>query len=224
MTIGIISAMQVESERIRKEMTIRQEETIAGQHFVSGEWLGREVVVAVCGVGKVSAAMCTQTMILHFAPSLILNTGVAGAIAEELSLLDVVIAEKTVQHDVDTTAVGDPLGMISGINKVFIPCHYAAISEKVDEMVARRPDVRLGTIASGDQFVADRERAREIRRLFQAMAVDMESGAIGQVCYIAGTPCCIIRTISDAGSNMEYITFVGKAAKKSIEILRTLLA
>lgn len=223
MKIGIISAMQVESESIRRQMVIRREETVTGMTFVSGDWLGHEAVVVVGGIGKVAAAMCAQTMILRYAPNLIFNTGVAGGM-EALSVLDVVIAAQTVQHDMDTTSAGDPLGMIPGLDKIFIPCNYPVIAEKVDALVARRPDVRLGTVASGDQFVGSQEKMRDIERQFDALAVDMESGAIGQVCYIAQVPCCIIRTISDSGDGQEYDSFLDAAAEKSIEVLCALLA
>ena len=82
--IGIIGAMEVEIEGIRSAMTCKKEKTISGIKFVSGN-LGRgKVVTAVCGIGKVFAAICAQTMILEYAPAVIINTGVAGSLTSEL--------------------------------------------------------------------------------------------------------------------------------------------
>ena len=118
--IGIIGALKVEIEGINEKMENKETLTLSGIDFVRGDLYGKKIVTAVCGVGKVFAAMCAQTMILGFSPEIIINSGVAGSLCKELSIGDVVIGEKLVQHDIDTTALGDEKGLISGINKVYI--------------------------------------------------------------------------------------------------------
>lgn len=221
--IGILGAMSVETEKIRQLMQVQKTEKKGGLECCVGTWLGRDIVVATCGIGKVSAAMGAMAMILSYAPDLIINTGVAGGIAPGISLLDTVVAEAVVQHDVDTSALGDPKGMISGIELVQIPCVYSTIVEAVRRQVDARADVVYGIIASGDQFVADTVRAAQIREDFEAAAVDMESGSIGQVCYMSGVQCLILRTISDSGDDVEYQEFAGKAAEKSVALLAEIL-
>ena len=119
--IGIIAAMNVEMESLRSYIQNPVTETISGITFVSGTLEGSEVVTAVCGIGKVFAAMCAQTMILRYKPDCIVNTGVAGTLTDKLEIGSIAVSSAVVQHDMDTSALGDPVGMISGINKVLIP-------------------------------------------------------------------------------------------------------
>ena len=127
--IGIIGAMHIEVETVKSLMENKVSETVSGMEFVSGTLFGRKIVVAVCGIGKVAAAMCAQTMILKYSPECIINTGVGGSLDPELHICDVVIAESLVQHDMDTSPLGDPVGLISGINIVNIPCDGRVFNE-----------------------------------------------------------------------------------------------
>ena len=216
--IGIIGAMQVEIERIKAQMTDITEETVSGIEFVCGRLGEVEVVAAVCGVGKVFAAVCAQTMILKYGVSAIINTGIGGTLSPELGILDVAVSSGVVEHDMDTSAVGDPVGMISGINIIELPadgtlCELAA---KTAESMGVKHAV--GIIASGDQFVADRGRKDFIREYFHAIACEMEGAAIGHVCYINNVPFVVIRAISDdvsGGGPEDYGTFKTGAAEVS---------
>ena len=113
---GIIGAMKIEVETIKSLMQDKQSEVISGVEYVTGTLHGKKIVTAVCGIGKVAAAMCAQTMILKYAPARIINTGVGGSLSEKLAIGDVAVAESLVQHDMDTSPLGDPVGLISGIN------------------------------------------------------------------------------------------------------------
>lgn len=219
MKIGIICAMEVEARRIRGAMTGVKEEKRGGISFAQGSWLGHDLALAVSGVGKVNAAMTTQAMILAYDPEVVVNTGVAGSLTEELGLLDVLWADRTVQHDVDTSALGDPVGMVSGINLVEIPAACPVLEPRLAELEGQ---LRRGLIASGDQFVGDPKRAGDIAERFAAAAVDMESGSIAQVCYINGTDCLILRAISDGGDGVEYSAFVEQAAERSVAVLESI--
>ena len=118
--IGIIGAMKVELEALKARLQDVTVTRISGVDFYSGKLHGTDVVAAVSGVGKVCSAVCAQTMVLKFGVKAIINTGVAGGLSPNLKLGEVAIASQVCQHDMDTSGVGDPKGLISGINKVFI--------------------------------------------------------------------------------------------------------
>ena len=118
--IGIIGAMRVEMEALAAALENKKTEVVSDIEFHTGSLSGRDVVLAVCGVGKVFAAMCAQTMILRFGATKIINTGVAGTLTDKLSVGDIAVADDVVQHDMDTSPLGDPVGLISGLNIVHI--------------------------------------------------------------------------------------------------------
>lgn len=224
--IGIIAAMNVEMESLRSHMEITETEVISGIRFVRGVLEGKEVVTAVCGIGKVFAALCAQTMILHYHPECIINTGVAGTLSDALSIGSIAVSSAVVQHDMDTSPLGDPVGLISGINKVELPADGQLADKLTDCAKAMGVKTAMGVIASGDQFVASAERKAFIVENFHAIACEMEGAAIGQVCYVGGVPFCILRAISDSAdgsSHMDYPTFVQLAAEQSVNLLRRFL-
>ena len=224
--IGIIAAMNVEMESLRSYMENTEEETISGIRFVRGMLEGQEVVTAVCGIGKVFAALCAQTMILRYAPEAIINTGVAGTLTNALGIASIAVSSAVVQHDMDTSPLGDPKGLISGINVVEIPAD-AQLGGKI-LACAKEMGVNAvsGVIASGDQFVASAERKDFITGQFGAIACEMEGAAIGQVCYVNKVPFCVLRAISDSAdgsSHMDYPQFVKLAAEQSVSLMRRVM-
>lgn len=226
MKIGIIGAMRIEVEKLCSMAENVKKEKVGGIEFNVGDLCGHQVIIAVCGVGKVFAAMCAQAMILNYSPDAIINTGVAGALASELRVGDVAVAENVVQHDMDTSPIGDPVGLISGINMVQIPADEK-ISSSLKKTAADLGMTCLsGTIASGDQFIADKAKKAYIKNTFSAIACEMEGAAIGQVCYVNGTPFGILRSISDNGdesAGMSYDKFIGVAVDNSVKILTEFL-
>ena len=117
--IGIIGAMQPEVEELIAALQDATSEAVSGITFYTGKLGGRRVAVARCGIGKVFAALCAEIMILKYSPSLLVNTGVGGALASGLTTGDIVIADSLCQHDMDTSAIGDPKGLVSGINVIY---------------------------------------------------------------------------------------------------------
>ena len=152
--IGIIGAMQAETEALVAAITEPQMACISGITYVSGRLFGHDVVVATCGIGKVYAAICAQTMILRYAPALLINTGVAGTLSSELGIGDVAVATELVQHDMDTSPIGDPVGLVSGINKIYFEADADTADELMVVMQKKGIHAVRGRIASGDQFVA----------------------------------------------------------------------
>ena len=226
MLIGIICAMDIEINAMREAMTDVSVQTFSNIEYIKGKLFGKDTVIAKCGIGKVFAALCAQTMILRYQPDLIINSGVAGTLTSELSVCDVALAGAVVQHDMDTSPLGDPVGLISGINVVYINSS-AEYTEKL-ETAAKENGIKtlVGNIASGDQFIASSEKKAYIRDTFGAIACEMEGAAIGQVCYVNGTPFCVLRAISDGGdddASVDYPTFVKLAAENTFKIIKSFL-
>ena len=224
--IGIIAAMNVEMESLRSHIENPVTETVGGVTYVSGRLEGQEVVTAVCGVGKVFAALCAQAMILRYRPECIINTGVAGTLTDRLSVGDIAVSTGVVQHDMDTSPIGDPLGLISGISKVVLPADEALAKKLTACASALGIKTLPGIIASGDQFVASAERKAFIVDHFDAIACEMEGAAVGQACYVNGVPFCVLRAISDSAdgsSHMDYPAFARLAAEQSVKLLLAFL-
>lgn len=222
---GIIGAMKIEVETIKSLMQDKQSEVISGVEYVTGTLHGKKIVTAVCGIGKVAAAMCAQTMILRYAPARIINTGVGGSLSEKLAIGDVAVAESLVQHDMDTSPLGDPVGLISGINVINMPCDPKVVEtlekcvEKLDGIKALR-----GVIASGDQFIADPAKKDFIKRNFNAVVCEMEGASIAQVCYTNGVPFGVVRAVSDCAdgsSHMDYGEFLPMAAANAAKLIES---
>ncbi len=224
--LGIIAAMRVEATELIEKMTEREEKIISGITFTSGKLYGRNAVIAVCGIGKVFAAMCAQTMILTYHPDAIVNTGVGGTLTDKLSICDMALSVNLVQHDMDTSAIGDPVGLISGINVVYLPADTHLIEKILSTDVAGDTHIVPGTIASGDQFIGGGERKQWIAEHFGAIACEMEGAAVAQVCYVNKVPFAVLRAISDNADGTscdDYPAFVEKAAHVSAAIVERLI-
>lgn len=224
--IGIICAMEVEVRGILKLMESKEEYSRGGAVFTKGLLLGKEAVVTECGIGKVNAAVTTQLMIDLYSPSVIINSGVGGALSTKLKVGDVVVGSCAVQHDYDTTPFGDPKGLIcfAGEQLVDIPAD-GELCERLKNACSALSDttVLLGRIATGDQFISDPDTRLEIGKSFDALACEMEGGAIAQTCYRNNIPFGILRCISDDlthSTSMDYEAFKSFAADKTAQILK----
>ena len=220
--IGIIGAMGIEIRALADLLENKKTENISGIEYMSGKIFGKDVVLAVCGIGKVFAAICAQTMILKYNPDVIINTGVAGTLTDKLSIGDIAIADNVVQHDMDTSPLGDPVGLLSGINIVKIPTDSDTVTKIKICVNEIGINSQIGTIASGDQFLASVDVKKRIVDNFSAIAGEMEGGSIGHVCYVNKKPFCVLRAISDCadGSGAEnYMEFLGQAAENATMIM-----
>lgn len=223
--LGIICAMAIEVEGILNLMENKEETQKAGATFTKGTIFGKDVVVTECGIGKVNAAVTTQVMIDTFSPFAIINSGVGGALSEVLKVGDVVIGEDAVQHDYDTTAFGDPKGLICFKDEqiVDIPADENLCQKLLTACeTLENTTVLKGKIATGDQFISDTAKRLSIGKEFNALACEMEGGAVGQTSYRNKIPFAILRCISDDLTNstsMDYETFKGVAAAKTATVL-----
>ncbi len=222
--IGIIGAMDIEVNGIVASMSSVTEKTISGIKFYKGKLHEKDVVIAKCGIGKVFASICAQTMILEYKPSVIINSGVAGSLTKDLGVLNVAIAKNVVQHDMDTSPLGDPKGLVSGINVVYFDANLKVIEALVKSSDLASCKSLIGTIATGDKFMSVPSEKKALNEEFGAIACEMEGGAVGHTCYVNNVPFGILRAISDGdGAEMDYATFAEKAAKQSIEIAKNFI-
>ncbi len=166
-------------------------------------------------------------MILRYAPDAIVNSGVAGTLSPSLSIGQIALAEQVVQHDMDTSPIGDPVGLISGINIIYIPTHPTVTAALAAAVGSQGVHYQRGTVASGDQFICQSEVKARIKANFEAegkpvIACEMEGAAIGQVCYVNQVPYGILRAISDGGDEQafaDYPTFLAAAAETATKVM-----
>ena len=224
MKTGIIVAMQSEFDLVKgilQQQTLKQHNHIS---FIEGFIDNNPVVLMKSGIGKVNASCACVEMINNFAPDVIINTGLAGGIDKKLSVMDIVLASQTTYHDV-WCGYECQIGQIQGL-----PALFDGDKKLIKKAKNIKTDVKIhtGLIVGGDAFISDAKTLNEIKEKFpSALAVDMESTAISQVCYLYNTPFLAIRIISDTpgieNHYEQYLDFWNKAPKKSLEVIKGLI-
>ena len=228
-TIGIIGAMDEEVEILKSLLDIKETVTEAGMTFYKGILHNKEVVLARSGIGKVNAAVCAQLMITLFKIDYLINSGVAGTLHADINQGDIVISTDAVQHDVDTTVFGDPLGAIPRLGVTFFeadPALIALAEQAANNLNFDGVSLFKGRVASGDQFVAGGELKDRIQSHFAPSAVEMEGASIAHVAYLNQVPYVIIRAISDkadGSADMSYEEFLPLAAKHASALLEEMV-
>lgn len=226
--LGIIGAMDEEVAKIKELLTEVEVETRAAIHFYKGRLDGRDVVVVRSGIGKVNAAMCTQILADIYKVEGVVNTGVAGSLKADINIGDIVLSSDAVQHDMDTSSFGDPLGQVPRVD-VFSFRAEEKLMRLAKECCANvNPDIHtfVGRVLTGDQFISDKEKKRWLSDTFDGYCAEMEGAAIAQVCYLNSIPFLIIRAISDKadGSDfVEYPVFVEKAIIHTVNLLTEMI-
>ena len=212
--------MEEEIKSILNNMYIKKEVTLSNIKFYIGNFFGTEIVISICGVGKVNAAVATQNLISYFKPDFIVNMGLAGCAFSKISVGDIVVANQVVQYDVDTSALGDPLGMVSTINIINFPCSERLI-KKFFKDAKNAGRFFLGTVASGDKFLKEKSEIVKINKNFNALAIDMEAGSIAQVCYLNNIKFCCLKIISDSVFDLKNKNIVNayNKSKKNFSVL-----
>lgn len=223
MKTGIIVAMQKEFDLIVHNINHKKEQNLRHIHFVEGLLNGQEVVLIKSGIGKVNTTAATVEMINNFHPSRIINTGVAGGLDNALNVMDIVIGEQTTYHDV--WCGEDAYGQVQGL-----PARFTGDKILLRAAQHLQTDLKMhfGLIISGDQFITKLEELQNIKQKFpDALAVDMESNAIAQICYLYNTPFLSVRLISDTpgitSHAEQYQNFWSLAPEKSFNILEQLV-
>lgn len=206
--IGIIGAMDVEIDYLRSLMGNNAKKTEAGSiEFLEGKIHGKDVVLVRSGIGKVNAALCAQRLILQFGCTNIINTGIAGAMAHGLGVMDFVASTDCVYHDMDATGFGYKIGQIPQMDvyafpadKKMIEACKKAFSESEE---AKGHKMIEGRIASGDQFISEKSVKEKIAANVNPACVEMEGAAIAHACYLNKTPFVILRCMSDMADDLS---------------------
>ena len=221
--IGIIAAMEKEMDAITSLLTNKEEYKVSGIAMVKGSIKGKNVIVMKSGVGKGNAAMATTILFENFVITAVINIGTAGGLKKDQQVLDAVLSTRVVQHDFDTSIIdgNDGLGL-----------YYDADAKLIDacDQVLTSMGVRVfrGSVASGDQFIAEDEKRERIETLFpDAICAEMEAGAIAQVCSHYHVPFVVLRSLSDVAhkedSQMDFLIYVEHAAKRSATLCQELM-
>lgn len=226
--LGIIGAMTVEVQTLKEQMQGVCVHNRAGMEFYEGVLEGLPAVVVQCGVGKVNAAMCVQILCDCFGVSHVVNTGVAGSLCAELDIGDFVISENAVYHDFDCHIINDSyiVGQVPGLSVRLFPA-----DKELMEIACAAADrinpghVRIGTVASGDQFVASKAQKEKIILDTNALCTEMEGAAIAHTAWRNHIPFVVIRAISDKADDsaeMDYPTFEAIAAVRCASVTQFL--
>ncbi len=228
--IGIIGAMEMEvaylKEQISKDTLLCT--TRAGMTFYSGYINSIPVVLCMCKVGKVNAAICTQIMCDIFGVTHIINTGVAGSLDSRIDIGDIVISTCAIQHDMDVHNFGYEYGQVPGLEVVGFEADKKLIQLTKQAIKNTDSDIKVfeGIVLSGDQFVRDNATKKKLKERFGGLCCEMEGAAIAQVAFLNDVAFIIVRAISDKadGSDSElYEVFEKKAAIHCAHLVKYIL-
>ena len=215
-------AMAKELELLLPLLQDSEESRMGGFVFYRGNMGKHDVMVMQCGIGKVNAAMGALTLVNAFLPDYIINSGVAGGADKSVSVMDVVAGERVAYHDVWCGPESE-LGRVQGL-----PLYFEGAKRLLD-LLPDRDDIHKGLICSGDQFIDTIESVNNIKGSFpDALAVDMESGAIAQVCHLNHVPFLAMRVISDSpgashDNTQEYLDFWTTAPQETFMLLKDIM-
>ena len=242
--LAIVSAMREELAAVLALMADAQQHTVAGREFAVGELHGHEVVVVLSRIGKVAAATTATVLLERFGVSHMLFTGVAGGLATQARVGDVVVATEFLQHDMDASPLFPIYEVpLYGLSNFKTDAALTAELELAAQTVLQRglldastlhafgmqqAQTHRGLVVSGDRFVASSAESRSLQNaLPQALAVEMEGAAVAQVCHDYGVPFAAMRTISDRAddaAHADFLKFVTQVASRySAAILAQLL-
>ena len=216
MKVGLAYALKGEIRSILHTVSPKLLETVCGVDIYE---LAPDLLAYTGGVGKVNAAMSAQLFIDRFHPDWIVNAGAAGSF-QDLPIGTTVLADSFVQHDVDTTAMGDPIGMVSTVDRVYFPTDEV---ERLSALLTSQGvEHQVGRVATGEVFMTRGERADWAAKTFSPMLCEMEGGAIAQVCLRNGVKFTALKTVSDRlcqENNAEEYFNYGKAMAKLNDIV-----
>lgn len=220
--------MDAEISEFLVHAEIVAQENWHGFIFYTVRLQGREAILVKCGVGKVFAALVSQHLIDAYSPDALIFTGVAGALNPEYAIGDVVIGRECIQHDVDGIALGFARGRLLYTEYQTFAGDPAMLKAALGAQLDGHK-IRAGRILTGDQFMT-RTEINHHRYLMDELAgdaVEMEGGALAQVCAVNGIPYLVVRTISDRadGDAVEDFTrFLPVVAHNSFAVVRQILA
>lgn len=227
--IGIIGAMQVEVDGLVKKMENSSSKKVAGVTYYSGKLCGVNVVVARSGIGKVNAAIAATVMAQDFGVTSIINTGIAGSLSNELNIGDIVLSTDCLEHDMDATGFGYKRGVIPQMADSDFKASESLLeaAKKAAAEVLTDINVKAGRVVSGDQFISDDAKKKELKELFNPMCTEMEGAAIAHAAAVNGVEFLVVRAISDkadGSANMDYEKFEKLAVENSVKLITAMLS
>lgn len=249
--LGVICAMPEEIEHLTAAIDRQDERREVGPSgfvFREGRLDGHPVVLVEAGIGKVNAALVATLLLDRFGCHGLILSGVAGGLDPALGIGDVVIADRLIQHDYGATIDEEirpyrpgiaPIGESSrpltyeldpalrqNLEQALEGLDLAPIPAIASGDVTRRPQLRFGTVLTGDQFInCEATRGRLFSR-FAAQAVEMEGAAVAQIAERFDAPCVVVRSLSDlagAESHMDIETFLSITAGQAATVVRRII-
>ena len=217
--------MDTEVDSLKNSTNIEKTTKIAEMEFCEGKIGEKNVVIVKCGMGKVNAGICANTLINDYGCVGVINTGVAGSLDNQLNIGDIVVSTDAVQHDFTVEAIGFAKGEIPYTGLYAFPADEKVRSLAVEAAKASVPNANVfeGRVCSGDQFISTNEQKEKIKSDFGGMCAEMEGAAVAQACYLNNTPFVVIRAISDKSDSsqaVEFETFKKEAAQDCTKIVR----
>ena len=224
--ICLVFAMQKEAQGLLNEAELIESKQFGYTKAYLSKAYGKEFLIAISGIGKGFASSCIASICAHYEIEVFINCGVAGSQNKsKADIFSVVGGEEYVEHDLDTSAIGDPVGFISGINVVRLPgskkwLEVASIASKNLNL-----PFTTGVISSGDTFLSNHADKEKITKQFGSLCLDMESAPYAQIAYVYQIPFVSLRVISDAEHpETEYAQNVDKcsalASSLALEIIK----
>lgn len=227
--IGIIGAMEEEVIKLKANMQDIKVTKKAAMEFNQGKLNEKDVVIVRSGIGKVNAALCTQILVDDYHVNVIINTGIAGSLDNDINIGDIVLSTDALQHDIDAVAFGYDKGVIPRMETSIFPADESlvAIAKLTCERV--NPDIKVhtGRVVSGDQFIASNKMKEQLVTSFHALCTEMEGAAIAHAAFLNKIPYLIVRAISDKAdqsAEIDYPTFEKKAIEHTVKLMNALIA
>lgn len=222
--LGIIGAMDEEVAKIIEQMEDVVKTQKASMVFYKGRLANKDAVVVRSGIGKVNAAICTQILADDFHVDAVINTGIAGSLRNEINIGDIVLSTDALQHDMDATQFGYPMGQIPRMDTLAFPANkeLMELAKNCCEEVNPEIQVFTGRVLSGDQFVADRKKKEMLISTYGGYCTEMEGAAIAQAAWLNHIPYLVVRAISDKADDsagMDYAVFEAKAIEHSVKLI-----
>jgi adenosylhomocysteine/aminodeoxyfutalosine nucleosidase len=221
MNIAIMGAMPEEIAPLLEKVGSYEMQEYAGNKYYTATYAGHDLVIAYSKIGKVFSTLTATTMLQKFGAEVLLFSGVAGAINPKLKIGNLIAATKLAQHDLDITAFGHPFGYVPE-GKVFVEADAGLVAKAKEVASEMGLDLMEGTIATGDQFVADKTRNEWIGETFGADALEMEGASVACVCDAMNVPFFILRAISDAAdmdASFSFDEFLESSAIESANFI-----
>lgn len=222
--IAIIAAMQKEIDEMLSLCEKAEEKQLVNTTVYEAELAGKAVVLCLSGVGKVNAAISTTILAQHYALDAILNIGTAGGLKADEHVLDVVISDRVVQHDFDTSGIdGDSgYGLFYDADKVLLE----KTRKVLDELAIPN---HVGMVATGDQFIHEDAQINRILALYpDSICAEMEAGGIAQAAAYYNVPFIVLRSLSDVAVNddspMDFMKYVSIASRRSAEFTKQIVS